>query len=93
MYFLDDYDPAFGDAFYDGSWMAGVSQQDMLRSISCPTVYLKAKTSYGKDGVLYAASTDEDAALVRASTPSCEMTVIESGHDIHQKSPPSSSPP
>ena len=23
MYFMDDWDPRFGDAFYDGSWIFG----------------------------------------------------------------------
>ncbi len=87
MYFMDDYDPRFGDAFYDGSWMAGIDQEAMLRSIECPTVYLKAATRYGEDGVLYAATSDEDAARVRECLADCTYIEIDSGHDIHVERP------
>ncbi len=83
MYFMDDYDPRFGDAFYDGSWMAGIDQEKLLRTIECPTVYLKATTRYGDDGVLYAATTDDDAARVCTCLATCEYVEIDSGHDIH----------
>ena len=87
MYFMDDYDPLFGEAFYDGSWMAGIDQEGMLLSIECPTVYLKATTRYGNDGVLYAATTDDDAARVRECLASCERIEVDSGHDIHVERP------
>jgi hypothetical protein len=38
--------------------MQGVDQERMLASISCPVIYLKANTVYGKDGVLYVANKD-----------------------------------
>ena len=87
MYFKNDYDPRFGDTFYDGSWMAGIDQEAMLRQIECPVVYLKAATNYGKDGVLYAATTDDDAARIQKTIPHCETTEIKSGHDIHYEHP------
>jgi len=87
MYFMDDWDPRFGEAFYDGSWMAGIDQQAILQQIECPVVYLKASTNYGDDGVLYAATTDEDAARIQATVPYCEAIEIKSGHDIHYEHP------
>ena len=89
MYFMDDYDPSFGEAFYDGSWMASIDQEALLRSIECPVVYLKATTRYGDDGVLYAATSDEDAARIQEciGTGRCSMTEIDSGHDIHVEHP------
>jgi len=87
MYFMDDYDPRFGETFYDGSWMAGIDQEAMLRAIACPVGYLKASTRYGEDGVLYAATTDEDAARVRGCLVDCAYTEIDSGHDIHAERP------
>ena len=84
---MDDCDPRFGDAFYDGSWMAGIDQEAMLCSIECPTVYLKAATRYGEDGVLYAATSDEDAARVRKCLAECAYIEIDSGHDIHVERP------
>ena len=87
MYFMNDYDPRFGDAFYDGSWMAGIDQEAMLGEIECPVVYVKATTDYGKDGVLYAATTDDDAARIQQTIPNCETVELKSGHDIHVEHP------
>ena len=87
MYFMNDYDPKFGDEFYDGTWMADIDQEAMLKAIECPTVYVKAITRYGDDGVLYAATSDEDAQRVRDCIPGCGYTEIDSGHDIHYEHP------
>lgn len=84
---MDDYDPEFGNTFFSGSWLEGVDQAKLLKAIDCPTIYLKAETSYGKDGVLYAANTDEDAARVAELIPNCEMRTIKSGHNIHYEKP------
>lgn len=62
---FDHYDLAFGETFYDGSWMNGIHQEAMLKMIPDPTIYLKAETNYGQDGVLYAANSDEDAHKVQ----------------------------
>ena len=87
MYFMDDWDPRFGEAFFDGSWMANIDQEALLRQIECPVVYLKAATNYGDDGVLYAATTDDDAARIQETIPTCQTTAIKSGHDIHVEHP------
>ncbi len=87
MYFMDDYDPRFGEAFYDGSWMAGIDQEAMLRAITCPVVYVKAITRYGDDGVLYAATSDDDAARVMDCLADGAFIEIDSGHDIHVEHP------
>lgn len=87
MYFMDDFDPRFAEAFYDGSWMAGIDQEGLLKQIQCPVVYVKASTAYGDDGVLYAANTDDDAARVQRSIAHCETIEIQSGHDIHVEHP------
>jgi pimeloyl-ACP methyl ester carboxylesterase len=83
LLYMDNYDPQFGNAFYDGSWMKGVVQDNMLESIECPVIYLKANTQYGKDGVLYAANSDEDADKVQHLIYNCKRINIKSGHDIH----------
>lgn len=83
LYFYDDFDVRFSETFYTGSWFDGVDQADLLRRIGCPTVYLKAETNYGKDGLLYAANSDEDAARVLDLVAKCELITIKSGHDIH----------
>lgn len=87
LLYMDDYDPAFGNAFYDGSWMEGIDQQELLQSIRCPVIYLKANTRFGKDGVLYAANTDADADKVMELLTDCERINISSGHNIHLEHP------
>ena len=83
MYFMNDFDPRFGESFYDGSWMAGIDQEAMLRAIACPVTFIKAITRYGDDGVLYAATNDADATRVRECLESPKYVEIDSGHDIH----------
>lgn len=87
LLYMDNYDPKFGNAFYDGSWMKDIDQDNMLKNIICPVIYLKANTQYGKDGVLYAANTDDDANKVQSLISSCERIGIKSGHDIHLENP------
>ncbi len=84
---LYNYDLKFGETFYNGSWFDGVDQETMLLKIKCPTIYLKTATQYGKDGVLYAANSDEDAEKVQQSIAGSEMLTIKSGHDIHYEHP------
>lgn len=87
MIYIDLYDVKFGKTFYDGSWMEGVDQETMLKSITCPVVYIKANTNFGKDGVLYAANNDEDAKKVQELISNCETITIKSGHNIHYEHP------
>ena len=84
---MNDFDARFGNTFYDGSWMAGIDQEAMLRTIECPVVYVKASTDYGADGVLYAATTDADAERIGQVIPQCETIELKSGHDIHVEHP------
>lgn len=85
--YLDHFDLDFPESFYTGSWFNGFDQEETLSRISSPSIYLKAATQYGKDGVLYAANSDEDAAKVHALIKGNEMITIKSGHDIHFEQP------
>lgn len=87
LLYMDNYDPKFGDTFYNGSWLEGIDQESILRSIKCPVIYLKANTQYGKDGVLYAANTDEDANQIQSMLANCKRINRKSGHDIHYEHP------
>lgn len=85
--YLDDFDLDFTESFYTGKWFEGLDQEQTLFAINCPSVYIKAATQYGKDGVLYAANRDEDAAKVHELIADNEMITIKSGHDIHFEKP------
>ena len=67
--------------------MKDTDQEKTLKNIQCPVIYLKANTQYGKDGVLYAANTDEDANKVQGLIRNCKRMNIKSGHDIHFEHP------
>ncbi len=85
--YLDEFDLEFSERFYTGLWFEDFSQEETLAKIGVPTVYIKAETAYGKDGVLYAANSDEDAERVNRLIKSSEMITIKSGHDIHFEKP------
>lgn len=85
--YMDNFDLKFADTFYTGSWFEGLDQAETLSKVNCPSVYIKAETQYGRDGVLYAANTDEDAAKVNSLLKDNEMITIKSGHDIHYEHP------
>ena len=85
--YLDDFDLNFSETFYTGSWFKGFDQAETLTKIKCPSVYIKAATQYGKDGVLYAANSDEDDEGVHRLIKGNEKITIKSGHDIHFEHP------
>lgn len=87
LYYYDRYDLKFGDAFYTGRWMRGIRQEQMLKSLRCPVIYLKANVRYGKDGTLYAANSLKDADRVQRVIPNCETVRVKSGHSIHTEKP------
>ncbi|MTI56587.1 alpha/beta fold hydrolase [Geosporobacter ferrireducens] len=85
--YLDEFDLEFTETFYTGEWFEGLDQEETLSKIDVPTIYIKAETMYGKDGVLYAANSDEDAERVRNLIKGSKMITIKSGHDIHFEKP------
>ncbi len=85
--YLDDFDLDFAETFYTGTWFKGFNQEETLSKINTPSVYIKAATQYGEDGVLYAANRDEDAEKVHSLLKGNEMITIKSGHDIHFEKP------
>lgn len=87
MLYMDKFDPEFGNTFYTGEWFENVDQEEMLKNIKVPTIYLKASTAYGKDGTLFAANTEEDAEKVIALLENAKRVDVESGHSIHFEKP------
>lgn len=85
--YLDHFDLDFSETFYTGSWFEGFDQEEILSKVNCPSVYIKAATQYGKDGVLYAANSDKDAQKVHSLIKGNEMITQKSGHDIHFEQP------
>lgn len=102
MYYSADFDKKFAMAFYDGTWLEGISQEEMLAEVECPCTYMKARTGYlidgkpqtdltGKDtseAVLCCANTEADAEKVMSLLHDCRGVDTEtSDHLIHGKYP------
>lgn len=87
FFYMNRFDMLFAESFYTGAWFEGVDQESILKAVRCPAVYLKAKTRYGKDGILWAANTDESADKVMHLLQNGKKKVVRSGHDIHYEKP------
>ena len=81
--YINKYDFAFGEHFYDYSWHSGISHETLMSDIDVPTVFLHAKAMYSPDGILMAASSDEQARRAVSLIKNCTLTELESNHHIH----------
>ncbi len=81
------YDPLFGEAFYTDSFHAGIPHEELLKNIRCKTIFMKAKTDAGADGVLMAALSEEDLKRVSDLLLACEIVRFDCGHGIHIEKP------
>ena len=57
---LNNYDPYFGEAFYNDSFNADMNYNELLSNIKCNTLFMKANTTIADDGLVQGALTDED---------------------------------
>ena len=80
---MNEYDPHFGEAFYTDSFHAQINYETLLQKITCPTVFLKAETNIGEDGIQMCALTEEDAIRVSNLIPECRIVHFPCGHGIH----------
>lgn len=84
--YVKDYDLKFGENFYNYSFHSGISHEKLMSDIKVPTVFLHCKDSYN-NGILFCASSDEQARKAVSLIKNCELTELVSGHDIHQEHP------
>ncbi len=82
---MNEYDPYFGEAFYNDTFHNGISHSDILKAISCKTCFMKAKTNFDDKGILLAAMSDEDADLVQNLIAQCSIVRFDCGHGIHME--------
>ena len=78
---MNNYDPRFGEAFYTDSFNEGQSHAEILKKISCETIFLKAKSAEG-NGILMCALSEDDLAEVVHLT-NCSVVRFDCGHGIH----------
>ncbi|MDD6489038.1 MAG: alpha/beta hydrolase [Clostridia bacterium] len=82
--YINEYDMQFGEHFYDYSWHSEISHEKLMSDIKVPTIFLHAKDNYTDDGILMAASSDEQARKAVSLIENCELIELESNHDIHR---------
>lgn len=84
---LSDYDPRFGEAFYNNSFHDGFDHAETLRNIEVPAVLIHANWSYDDDGILLAAMDGDDAERARSLIPDVQFYRVDSGHGFHFEKP------
>ena len=84
---LQNYDPYFGESFYNDSFNANVDYEKLLSNIKCETLFLKAKTTIGADGLIQGALTDEDLEQVNKLISNMNIERFDCGHGIHVDQP------
>jgi len=84
---MNGYDPLFGEAFYTDSFHAGIPHEELLKSITCKTIFMKAKTDVSEDGILMAALSEEDLEKVSGLIANFQIVRFGCGHGIHIEKP------
>lgn len=84
---LPDYDPHFGEVFFNASWDSGFDQAASLRAIGVPATLVHTKVRYDTDGVLMAAMGEEEAARARSLIRDVEFVKTDTGHNFHGEDP------
>lgn len=82
---MQNYDPYFGEAFYSNAFHTGVDYEQLLRDIRCKTLFMKANTTVGADGLVQGALTEEDLENVCRLIPEIRVERFDCGHSIHSE--------
>jgi len=84
---LNEYDPHFGEAFYNDSFNSDIDYNKLLSNIKCNTLFMKAKTTIGEDGLVQGALTDKDLKQVTNLIQNIKVEYFNCGHGIHSEKP------
>lgn len=84
---MNNYDPLFGEAFFNDSFHNGIPHEAILRNIACRTVFMKARTNFSEDGILMAALSEDDLSRVSELIADCQIVRFDCGHGIHIEDP------
>ena len=80
---LNEYDPYFGENFYNDSFNCNINYEELLSNIKCKTLFMKANTTIGDGNIIQGALTDEDLELVISLIENIEVEYFDCGHGIH----------
>lgn len=84
---MNNYDPLFGETFFNDSFHCGILHEDILKNIKCKTYFMKAQTNVSKDSILMAALSEEDLERVAEHIADCQIERFDCGHGIHVEKP------
>lgn len=82
---MEEYDPYFGENFYNDSFNCSIDYDQLLSNIKCKTLFMKANTKIGDDGIIQGALTDEDLEHVKSLIENIEVEYFDCGHGIHNE--------
>ena len=82
---LEKYDPYFGENFFNDSFNCSIDYTKLLSNIKCKTLFMKANTKIGDDGIIQGALTDDDLNQVTNLIEHIEVEYFDCGHGIHNE--------
>ena len=80
---MEQYDPYFGENFYNDAFNCNINYSKLLSEITCRTLFMKANTKIGDDGIIMGALTDEDLQQVTDLIKNIKVEYFNCGHGIH----------
>ena len=82
---MEQYDPYFGENFYNDTFNCNINYSKLLSEINCKTLFMKANTKIGDDGIIMGALTDEDLQQVTDLIKNIRVEYFNCGHGIHNE--------
>ena len=80
---MEQYDPYFGENFYNDTFNCNINYSKLLSEINCKTLFMKANTKIGDDGIIMGALTDDDLQQVKDLIKNIRVEYFNCGHGIH----------
>lgn len=87
---MEQYDPYFGENFYNDTFNCNINYRKLLSEINCKTLFMKANTKIADDGIIMGALTDEDLQQVTGLIKNIRVEYFNCGHGIHNEKKKSS---
>lgn len=84
---MNNYDPLFGENFYNDNFQCGIPHEELLRNIKCKTIFMKAQTNISENGILMAALSEDDLKKISELISDCNIIRFDCGHGIHIEKP------
>lgn len=84
---MNNYDPLFGESFFNDSFHSGIQHENILKDIRCKTIFMKARSDVNDDGILMAALSENDLERITGLIKDFHIIRFDCGHGIHIEKP------